>query len=244
MTALLVVVAVIAFELSSNASVGVAIGCLKFAWDDFADGIWLLRADPDRRRGRASFLIHAARGLIKASLCGFLGGIAIAIAVSNFGNRLGWPKRVAEAQLVGAALITVIGLMLSALFGMAASLLAIRSRFKLWIGPETRWARHYKEWPPRVRWATGPRGNRAEAPLVATVSGVGCLSVVAIVVPLIALISVLRIQANNAGLLVALMTVLILVAACLLLMLRDVMKNRIKANHPDECWPEVRYGEF
>ena len=244
-TLFFVVLAVIAFELSSNASVGVAIACLKFAWEDACDGVWLYRNDPNKRRGQACLFIHFAVGLIKASLCGFLGGIAIGVLVFNFGIPLGWPVRVAEKQLVGALLVTVFGLMTSAVFGFVAAVFARNARIKLWVGRESRLARRHKQWPPPALSYARTQGNRVQAPLFTTIIGIGCGGAVGVVILVGWLLTTLRIHAKDIGFLLVIgMFMLMLSMAIGILVLRDYMKSSVRANHPFECWPEILGSEY
>src|SRR2546423_13380263 len=56
------------FEITSNSSLAVAIGCLKFGWHDFLEARQIKRVDPDRARGAACAWFRASWGFLKISV--------------------------------------------------------------------------------------------------------------------------------------------------------------------------------
>jgi hypothetical protein len=67
------IVTFIVFELTADPALTVALGCLKFGWDELATARWLRKNDPDRRRGRIASRFYAAWALWRVS------GVAVAM---------------------------------------------------------------------------------------------------------------------------------------------------------------------
>jgi len=239
-TVALVAVGLLVVEVSANASLGVAIACLKFGWDDARDAAWLRRVDPDRRRGRACSWMSLGVGSLRAGSTGFLAAVAIAAAAGIFGARWGWPKRLVAAQLVGAIGVGLAGVALASVFSLAAIHQAWRSGRKVWLGPETRRAREQGRWPPCGDQVSVARGNRA-AP--ATTIAVAALVLIALVIS-VAVLAAITGRPGAAprrldGILGAAVGITLPIAAGVFaLVLRDLLKDRVLARSPDECWPE------
>ena len=142
----LLIVALLAFEVTANPAVGVAVACLKFGWEDWLSALWLRRADPDPQRGRACFWMYGASGLWKSSIVAFLAMFAMPLLAVFVAN----PRaRALGPYLVGAALMALGGFGTFLIAGWIAIGVALRNRVKVWVGPEAHWARRRNHWPPQ-----------------------------------------------------------------------------------------------
>lgn len=138
-----------------NPLLSACVFCLEFALDDFLAAWWLLRTDPDRGRGRAAALLHAAGGLWKATLINYA-LLTAAILYSLVSGRPGWPQPPPGAPvpnfrddgLFPWAMAALFGFVLSCLFGLLAYALAYLHRVRLWLGPAAGAARRSGRWPP------------------------------------------------------------------------------------------------
>jgi hypothetical protein len=240
-TLALVAVGLLVFEVSANPSLGVAIACLKFAWDDARDGVWLRRVDPDRRRGWACCWIYLGVGLLKASLIAFVGGVAMAVFAYHFGARLGWPPRLMAAQLLGAFGVMVFGVISSAFASLIAVVIAARSRAKLWVGPEARQARERGEWPPRIAAGGVSRKNRASNALIIMITGVVLVACILLYVFVGIIIPVVRPALRQFEYMVFLVfgVGIPLGAAISDQAIQNEFRFRVVAKRPADCWPET-----
>jgi len=235
----LVLLGLVVFEVTASPSLGVAIACLKFGWDDARDGAWLRLVDPNRQRGRACSWIYLGVGFYKASLIAFLGAVVMAIFAFYFGTRLGWPRHLLAAQLFGALAVGLLGVTLATLASLVAIFIAWRGRVKLWVGPEARRARDRGEWPPRAEHGGIARRNRiGSLPLLAITNGAVfgfSVAVGSILAAFPILRQALR-QPEPTSALVIIFVVSI-AFAIFLLTLRDLLQTRVIASRPEECWP-------
>src|SRR4051812_46485433 len=67
----------LAFALTANSILGIAVACLKFGWKEFLTVAWLLWTDPDHSRGLACAGFHAALGFVKTCVAGLVAVIAV-----------------------------------------------------------------------------------------------------------------------------------------------------------------------
>lgn len=138
-----------------NPLLSACVVCLEFAVEDFLAAWWLVRTDPDRGRGWAVGLLHAAGGFWKATLINYA-LLTAAILYSLVSGRPGWPQpppggpvpNFRDDGLFPWAVAAIFGYLLAWAAGLAAYALAYRRRVKLWIGPAAREARRRGEWPP------------------------------------------------------------------------------------------------
>lgn len=236
-TLALVLVGLIVFELSANPSLGVAVACLKFGLDDLRDGVWLRRADPIRRRGRAGFWMYLAVGFLRTSLIAFLGAVAMAIVASKFGEALGWPKRLLAAQLLGAMAVVFLGVLLASAASFLGVGFGLASRVKVWVGPEVRRGREQGIWPPPFGAVAPSRGNRAGAAIMVLLVAASLFAALALIGLIVGALQQVGLRPPRMG--IAVLGVgLPIVSAILALTALDLIRSRLLARHPAECWPE------
>jgi MFS family permease len=237
-TIVILVAAVIVFELSANASLGVATACLKFALDDTRDAIWLVRHDPRRGRAWACFSIYIAVGLLRAGLTGFIGAVAMAILAANFAQAWGWPDHLIKAQLLGALGVGLFGLITSTLASLLACVLAWTSKTRLWVGHEVRRAREHDHWPPQI--AMKASSNRADATLI--IANIGFMLIIFLIGMMLTVIIAQHIPNDHGPIyMVTIMFcgfLIIIGPAICGLALRDLLKSSIIAHGIWDCWPE------
>ena len=180
-------------------------------------------------------------GLLKASLTAYLGAVAMAVFAYHFGGRLGWPPRLLTAQLLGAVGVGGFGMVSSTFASLIAVVIACRSGSKLWVGPEPRRARERGDWPPRIATDRVARRNRIGTALIVMITGMvaaACLLLFAFVGLIIAIIGPgLRPAGAALGLFIGIG--LPIGSALFGLAIRDVLRARVIAGCPAECWPEA-----
>src|SRR5947209_8481201 len=77
------------YEATAQPGLAAAVTCAKFGWADFRAARWLLRVDPDRRRGRACFWFYLAFGLWKVAVL----ATAVVIALLFVGSLVNPARR-------------------------------------------------------------------------------------------------------------------------------------------------------
>jgi hypothetical protein len=226
------ILGLIAFELTANSMLGIAVACLKFGLDEFLTAIWFLRTDPHRTRGVACACFLGSLGFVKACVT----GLAITIGVMSLaavfrGGQIAGPlgTQIVAALLTiaggGAAFALMMGLgITSALFG----------RVRIWMCPETLRARRDNQWPPQFNQPAQPVQNAAAALL----RGTWLLSVFGSFYLILVALAVGGLPARPAFTLPAL---LISFIGCFWLMTRLFVRiqARIIAQTPWHCWPET-----
>jgi hypothetical protein len=143
--------ALVVFDLTANPVLGVAVGCLKFGWDELATARWLWARDPIRARGRVVALHQAAWALGRVTL--------VAIALMLFVSWASQPilalmrmrgrnvPNVAD-EFVAAGLVALGFSLATATVATIAVAAAWWSRVRVWVGPEAKVARKLDRWPP------------------------------------------------------------------------------------------------
>ncbi len=136
--------------MTSQISVGVITFCLKFGNEDFKTAWWLRKNDPDRRRGRACFLLYTAWGLFHTAFAAFIVMGPLVVGWS-FGaaqkekppwlNDLGY-------QLALGYLTLCASFIFACLITYAAFAFASWNQHKLWLHKGVFRARKNNHWPP------------------------------------------------------------------------------------------------
>ncbi len=148
--------ALLVFDLTANPVLAVAVGCIKFGWDELATARWLWLRDPIRVRGRVSSFYYAAWALWRVA------GVALALMLL-----VGWASEPILAllraqgrkvpgvatEIVAAGLVTLAGLRWLTIRPRRSSAVstAWRSRRQGLGSARARWARHVgASWPPSL----------------------------------------------------------------------------------------------
>ncbi len=221
----------IAFELTANAMLGVALTCIRFGEKDFSTALWLRRVDPVPSRGRAVAWFLLAMGLGKVAVSGVLGMTIAAMTMGLIGRFPGGPVAVLVGQANGAV-FTVIGAGLGFLVATwTATALAWPTGIRVWIGRSLHEARRAGEWPPTGDNTEVRRGN----PLLALAALAWLASLLTLMLSF-----ALTLPANrrhDQGILYVAVSILfagILAGKWVLV----AFQRRLVATHPGECWPE------
>lgn len=140
--AAVVLLGVLAFELTASAAFGIALACLKFGGEDFRSGFWLRQVDPNRARGRVCCWLFVASGLWKAGIAA--GNALMLLLVLTFSLNKG--MLIEQILYALLTLFVCFGLMtVTAYLGLAG---AFRHRVRAWVRPELHEARRRRfAWP-------------------------------------------------------------------------------------------------
>ena len=152
----------LAFELTANTMLGIALACLKFGWEEFLTAIWLIQSDPIRIRGVACASFHVALGFVKTCVT----GVAMVLAVLILAQLLqrGRFAAVLEAQGV-AALLTISGGGAALAVAMGLGIIsAIYGGVRVWVSPNTCQAQE-PDVASSMRPADCPRRERRRSPV-------------------------------------------------------------------------------
>lgn len=228
----------LAFELSANPMLGIAVACIKFGWEDFRTALWLRRTDPERSRGWACAWFHLALGFGKIAVMGILGMVLVV------GSAISWteiagkplPKGLMEQEAKGAlwmALGSGLLAFLTSYFAIGAGLVG---GVRVWIGPEVQRSRRTGRWPPGPSDSGIVRRNPAvivpHFAMLLTFSGL--------------LFTVIAATSHLGKLSEAVTTALsvgVIAAVIFFCCLAQWLDSRIVADHPFECWPEAHAGD-
>jgi hypothetical protein len=215
---ILAALALLAFELTADPAVTVAVGCFKFGWGDFRRSGRMKRSDPDPVRGRVCAQFSLAWGLLKVSMVAF----ALAFTLVNVSTRWAAAPRNAGAAPgpvwgrdgMAALVITALTLGATSLVSTVAVVSAARSGVRVWIGTRDNWARIVV--------------------LCATMTW-GCLSVFFVLTLLLVYVDGLAaVPGRNIG---AIPYVVGMVGSTVpFVWLWAVLQRRIVARTPRECW--------
>jgi hypothetical protein len=233
----LATIGILLYELTAQPAVGAVAICIKLGWDDFRTARWLRRMDPDTGRGKACFWAYLAAGFWKVA------GLAaiVMVLIGLFADAVFQQKRrvpLAGGQNV-AQILTAVGL--EALAGFALCCVASCIAFwhawcegiKLWISSGVRKARRFGIFPPLL---VGSREwNTAGRLIVTTVIAFGIFAAVALT---FVCIGFLRNGPGGGGEVavpvLGFTITLGIPAVCL--WTRDVLKKRLVADSPYQCW--------
>ncbi len=226
------VIAVVAFELTTDPMIAGAVACLKFGWEEILTSIWLLRTDPQRARGRACALFHAAYGFGKMSLGGFAVGMLGVVLIWAILMAGGGQPRGLMRQSLGAWLVLVVAALVFLILAYAALLRAMICGVAVWLGREAHRARKLGEWPPVEAPGAvyGLRSNRLRGVVIA-------VAILSAILPfLLGLFLPFWPMGGNrewAAVVGFWVTLLVMARAA------GFVRERVVAASPRACWPET-----
>ena len=227
--AILLLVAVLLFELMASAALSTVVGWLEFGRNDLVIARWLRRTDPDRRRGRLEARSYWAWAFLKVSLIASLLVIVVGVfeTLQHPGGVRG-PGAPHPYDLLAACVVSFLGLLASWWFSYWTVLSAFLSRTKLWIGPEPSHARGQAVWPP-----TSLEGNRHA-------SNRASLVVLSALVPSLFLLTIFELvllyKLIGKQHIIVFVLVGIVSSSVLLAKLFPILKRRVVAQSPEDCW--------
>jgi hypothetical protein len=144
------------FDLFMQPVLSIVMASVKFGWNDFANGFWLWRKDPNRRRGRTCFVFYMATGLWRITVTTFAVTL-LGLLVYGFWLALN-PQQRAANQNQGGDILTSVSMMivsccfvLSSLSTWLAISMGLKNRVRVWIDSTVRYSRRNSIWPPQPR---------------------------------------------------------------------------------------------
>jgi hypothetical protein len=227
-------VGVVVFEFTADAMLGIALSCLKFGIEEWRTALWLWKTDPDRQRGRACGLFHAAYGFGKVALGSWVLGTIGMVLIAILSGVPNLPLAVMFQQAHGGFLTMVAGLAAFLIVSYLAIGVSIRDQRVVWIGRIAHRARVVGTWPPPIladdrpgRWR-----NRVGIVLVA----LALLTCELVFVGTMLLTGWPRRPPHPAAQAAASLSAF--ASFALLVKIISTLRPRIMAASPDECWPE------
>jgi hypothetical protein len=221
--------AFLVFELTTDSSLAVVLGCLKFGTPDLRVARWLRRADPDRVRGCTCSWFYVVLAIMRIGFTALLLMIVL-FAVTGAGIPQGQPER----QLISAVLVIFACYVGAALASWVAVASALRGSVHPWMDATAKSAVRGGHWPPLVP----EHSRRAEL-------GPGLIVAYAVFTGWTALLAVFVIAVGvTAGLgAPAVMLGLVFSTLCAILGLFFTPSAlwRIEAKHALECYPETSF---
>lgn len=220
------------FELFAQPVLSIAAASLKFGLDDFLNGLWLWRKDPDRGRGRTCGMFYVAAGFwqitVMTLLLSVLGMMLVVIVDAANGPQ---PADGAEEAALGAGVsVLIVGLCFvsSSVCTWLALVLARRYRVKVWLDGSLRYARRNGDWPPYSR-GTNRVGRVVTSALIFFV-----LSIT--VAGIFALMAIPGAQAMGLGWTVVSTLICLCVSALFGFVVRGWVEHHVTAAKPADCW--------
>jgi hypothetical protein len=217
---MLLAIAWIVWEITHSPGLAAFFISLKFSLEDFLTARWIWCSDPHLQRRRAFFWLYASWGLWKSAIVAF----AMCVTLAALVNPRAQPGDLL-ATFLASFLTTLVTLSLSVLMFLLAILFSRIANIRLWLDAGVHRARRFDFWPP-TPFCIG-RVNRISH-LAATLVGVG------FVVVLIFLVRIL--PENGIGNIAAF--ILTLSAPVTLLMAHEALLVVLRAESPEEAWPE------
>ncbi|MCA9238417.1 MAG: hypothetical protein KDA44_23250 [Planctomycetales bacterium] len=153
----------ILFELTANATLSVLTACLKFGWNDFRTGLWLLRTDPEVPRARACCWFYIASGVWKTAIVPILAVLLVSTAWGLISARA-LPAAGGAAEHIWSALLVGLGASATLVLVVAAAcFFALAAGVRVWVHPELHESRRHEAWPPEWHRYVGQHDNRGRA---------------------------------------------------------------------------------
>lgn len=229
-----IAVAVVVFELTADAALSTAIGCLKFGWEEVRLARWLKKTDPDRRRGRICSRFYLAWGLWRVSLVATAMMFILAFAYGSLEAKAGVAPG-PPPGFISACLLAMGGFLLCSLISSLAVISAWRHRIKVWVGPEVRWAREEGAWPPQAATRRRTTTNRTKAIVLSALITGFIFGLLVVVIPLSFSFPQ---QKKSETLFITLMMLFMIGVPVLILCLLEVLGARMIALSPEACWAD------
>ncbi|MFP6764918.1 MAG: hypothetical protein VB858_14930 [Planctomycetaceae bacterium] len=217
------------FELSTDPVISVMVASIGLGGNHFLLSLWLLRRDPNRRRGRACAVFYLAAGFWRITVVTF----ALIVAASLITLMLDQGLRKQDELIWGVAgRIVFLSFILSGSTTCLATILAVRQDLRVWLDSKVRSCRQKRQWPPR---SSGPNEIRRVFTttmfllvIIEVCTGFGI--VLGLIVP--------HAGGWTAALLGISTLLIITVAAATLLGGHEWALKKLKAETPQECWPD------
>ena len=222
--------AAILFELTANAAVSTAVGCLEFGRTDFGTARWIKRTDPDRRRGRLCARCYLAWAFLRVSMVCFI----IILVVANLEVKrpnAGQPQALMyqSPHFIGAGIMLLAAMAVGAFLSFQIVVTSLRACQKIWLGPEAQWAKQEGVWPPTRATRRRPTTNQADALFYMGIAFADFWALLGSI-----FVSFRLPDHMIPGCFLVLVGVILLGSLAVL----PILKERITALTPADCWPD------
>jgi hypothetical protein len=212
----------LAFELTAQPAVGVAVVCSRFGWNDFLTAFWLLRKDPHRARARACGWYCLALGTTRILVAAFVLIMLVTTVMQALQDVL--PNQNANPNppdaVYGLVFLMLLVSPVLAVFAVLGSVAARRGGTRVWLDASLSRARRDNIWPPE--YPSGPVNSLETKARLAWLS----MLVILITGALVVAGTVVFVLSRAAG-------AIVLVAASVLI---PRVARGVIAQHPAECW--------
>lgn len=220
------------FDLFAEPMLSIVCASIKFGWNDFANGFWLWRRDPVRRRARTCGVFYSAAGFWRITVMTFLImlvglfviGVVGAWQADNGVKQDDEPARMATGL---SFMIVCLCFVASSVTTWLAMILGWRSSQKVWLDPSVRLSRRQKEWPP------APVGKNQLSRVVT--SSLVFLCVISLILSVVLLVQMADL-AGGPGFTVLAPVASIIFSGFVILGGRNRILTAMSARAPEECW--------
>lgn len=241
----LVLLGLAVFELTADPMLGVVLACLKFGWEDWLAGFWLLRVDSQRWRAWASGLQLAAFGFVKAGVAALVGWYGFLFTFMVIAITVGVPRAPAAvvSQYEGLLLVMRLCAWPFVVLGALGVTAALAGRVRVWIDGGVLRAHWVGHWPPFV---SDPRVGREPRPIenlaIAVVMGVPLIAFLASVFAWPQIIDAMNMISDLPAPVRIPIAFGMLGASYVGMLGMGWLVKRTAAAGPEECWPELEAG--
>jgi hypothetical protein len=229
-------VAWLIFDLFTLPVLSIFVASFKFGWNDFANGFWMWRKDPNFRRGRTCFVFYTATGLWRITVTTFSVTL-LGLMAYGFWTILNPQDRAANLNK-GDDIVTGVSMMivmlcfvLSSVSTWLAIYMGLRNRVRIWIDSTVRHSRRNRVWPPE------PFGENQLSRAVT--SSLVFLSAILIGTAISVLANAADRAAPIADWLIGLPVVATIASGVILLAGRSWLLRKLAATSPADCWGPI-----
>jgi hypothetical protein len=217
--------ALLIYEITAKPLLGVLLLCSKFGWDYFLAAYWLRRVDPNRMRAKSIFWLLLTMGMfnIANAASAFFLLFSLVFVVFKIHNRAAFfPDEILIA--LGTWCVGIFICILTTFLGLWNT---FRGRLRIWLPS------------PSFYTTSGGKENVAEIMLImeVLVAGIICLELSGLIG------GVLDPQGANNFAVAGLWILTVTAMTGLLFKAFAVLKNRLIAEHPNQCWDDDWVGD-
>jgi hypothetical protein len=233
-----ILVAIAAFVNEVGLCLAVALACLNYGRERFRVARWLKRHDPDRQRGKVCWWFYFAWGLWKITYVACFLTVVLGIvqgATHDSSTSSGKNAAVSPAFVV-AGMLAMVGFPLTSLVTTFATIMALRRRVRVWLGPEAGWARQARRWPPHTVLVREPTTNRVKTLLFVCLIALAALAILMMSLFFIGPSERSPEKKMNFGFFLVVFLGSLIGVPFGLLMLWETLQMRIMAPTPEACW--------
>jgi hypothetical protein len=220
----LLIASYLIYEVTAKPVLGVLLLCSKFGWNDLLIGYWLRQMDPNRARGKTFFWFLLGTGLINVTIAA--GNLCLLLSVVFVVFKAQQRAAPFPAEILVALAVWGAGVFLALLAVLLGFWNAFRAQLRIWLSYPLFWPRE------------AGKDNMAHDFLAMAIFLLGFIG--------FCIITFLAVALDRGGRHVwitsCLLVVSIGVMTTALLRLFFVLKRRLIAQHPSECWGQDFIG--